>query len=338
MKRQIKRALANLLYWSGFLHLYKHIRLRGKGLVLMYHRVLPAEQRAQSFSSDGIIVEPQTFERHLRLLRKHFSLVSVDELAERLRAGAPLQGYPCLISFDDGWADNHEHALPLLRRHRAPAVIFLPTDYIGTGQLFWQERLGRLVHGLYLQRERVDPAVIRRLGLEAIFRLQEPALRPAIKAFVTDQKSRAYAEIDALLHELSSVVDERSLPASVDRYLDWPRARELREHGISLGAHAVSHRILTRLSEPEVHHEAAESKRRLEQELGAPVTSFAYPNGDYDAGVAEAVTAQGYTLAFSTRPGFISAEDDRFSLRRCNVHDDATATPALFLSRILGLL
>lgn len=339
MKRIIKNLLAHGLYFSGLLHLYKRLRLRGKAVVLMYHRVLPAEDRAASFSNDAIIVEPATFDRHLRWLRRHFRLVGVDELSRALRDGGRMDDYPCLITFDDGWEDNYRHAYPLLKKHAAPAVIFLPVDYIGTGRLFWQERMGELLFRLYQRRGELSAETLNQFGLTEIATLPASAARAAIKRLVNRHKARPYSEIDAQLEELQQLTgDGGAAGAAPDRYFDWEAARTLQQDGIDLGSHASSHRILPRLSVEEVRAEVSDSKARLEKELGRPVRSFAYPNGDYDDAVAAAVRDAGFDLAFTTERGTVAPGDPPFRVRRVNIHEEVTRNGPLFLSRVLGLL
>src|SRR6201999_329515 len=108
---------AATLYYSGALWLYAAVKLRGKAVVLMYHRVLPSG--ADSFSHAGIVVTPQTFERHMRFFARHFRLLDLAGFRKELDGGFGPRA--CLVTFDDGWQDNHRHALPVLRRHRVPA-------------------------------------------------------------------------------------------------------------------------------------------------------------------------------------------------------------------------
>jgi peptidoglycan/xylan/chitin deacetylase (PgdA/CDA1 family) len=108
--------------------------------------------------------------------------------------------------------------------------------------------------------------------------------------------------------------------------------------GMRFGAHSFSHRIMTTLPREEVVCEVRESRRLLSEQLGQPVDTFSYPNGDWNPGVADQVKAHGFVLSFSTEPGVVSVEDDPFALRRVNVHEHITSTDAMFLARVVGCL
>src|SRR6267143_2306105 len=121
-------------------------RLRGRVLILGYHRVLPESELRRQFVQPGMYVRPRVLEAHLRFLRRHFRIISFDEFLSLrdARAWDPGARY-CLITFDDGWRDNYVHAYPLLRRLAMPATIFLPTRFVGTDEWFWPEKLAHVL-------------------------------------------------------------------------------------------------------------------------------------------------------------------------------------------------
>ena len=141
----LKRCIAYGLYYSGALWAYRRVVLRNRAIVLMYHRVLPAA--ADSFSASGIVVSPSVFTANMRFLRRHFTPLSADEFQSCLDRGRFPTG-ACLVTFDDGWQDNEQHALPILQSIGVPAVLFVATGYIGTGNTFWQERMTRQLFAL----------------------------------------------------------------------------------------------------------------------------------------------------------------------------------------------
>src|ERR1044072_5818011 len=155
-KRMLKGAIVAFAYRTGLLQLYLRRKLRGRALVLTYHRVLPPERSAESFSTDAIVVSPETFRRQMRLLRHSFTPLSADEFAQALSA-AQLPPNPCVVPFDDGWYDNLDFALPILRETSVPAVLFVVTDCIGTDNCFWQERLSRALNAPRRIPERSRP-------------------------------------------------------------------------------------------------------------------------------------------------------------------------------------
>ena len=136
-----KACIAQLLFTLGVLDLLRSRRLRGRAVVLMYHRVLSTEARARSASHPGYLISDATFARQMAFLKTHFTVLTEQQFVEHLDTGRPFPDSSCLITFDDGWQDNLTHAWPVLRALRLPAVIYLPVNFIGTTRLFWREAL-----------------------------------------------------------------------------------------------------------------------------------------------------------------------------------------------------
>lgn len=113
------------------------------------------------------------------------------------------------------------------------------------------------------------------------------------------------------------------------RFLSVEELRSLRDAGIEIGSHTLTHPLLTTIAETDRRREVADSRTRLEATLGGAITSFSYPGGDFDGAVEQEVARAGYALAFTTIPGVnrpgarttalrrteVSASDGRFVFR-----------------------
>ena len=104
-----------------------------------------------------------------------------------------------------------------------------------------------------------------------------------------------------------------------DRGLSWNEIRDMQAGGIEIGAHSVTHAVLTRLSLEAARREIVESKQRIKQELGRPATAFAYPRGRFSAHVIRLVREAGFTSACSERIGANRPGEDLFRLRRTEI-------------------
>jgi peptidoglycan/xylan/chitin deacetylase (PgdA/CDA1 family) len=335
LRRFIRSAIAWGLYYSGALWLMARSRLRDGAIVVMYHRVLPAG--ADTFSSDSIIVTPQTFARHMRFLKRHFHLLSMRELADAYAASQPLPPMSCVVTFDDGWFDNHRHALPILREHQVPAVVFAATDYIGSDRCFWQERIARM---LYLAAGSAgEPSRLAALHAGAEIGVQDPARRRELAlAAVARLKSRGPAAIAALENELRSALESAGIHAGLgdDRFMSWPELKALAgDPNLTIGSHGCSHAPLTSLDAAACEGELRRARDTLERELGRPVDTVGYPNGDYDDTVVALARAAQYRLGFTTDKGTISIADDAFRLRRVNIGESNTRSAPDFLCALL---
>lgn len=328
--------LTLLLYYSGVAWLYCNWALRRQAVVLMYHRVLPTAEAANSFSADAIVVTPETFDRQMAFLRRHFNPVDIDQFLQMLSGAKPWQPRTCLVTFDDGWADNAEHAVPILARRRVPATIFLATGYVGTDACFWQERLSRLLYRAW--QGGGAQSLFASLNAAHLLSYPPAQVRLAIRHLVTSLKKRDRAEIDRLMEQAAALPGP---PASVgaDRFMSWPEAAKTATSGfVTLGSHAHSHTPLTRLSRDDVRKEIEHAAAQLQAQLGPTAMTFAYPNGDYSDQVAAQVRDFGYRTAFTTDTGRVRAGDDPMKLRRMNISERGTESRDGFLCRLLGWL
>lgn len=309
-------------------------------VVLTYHRVIPRYQASKCVQA-GMYVTPWNFERHIRFLKTHFSVVRFSEIFERIKSGKlisrPNHKPFCVLTFDDGWYDFYLHAFPTLKAHELPAMVFLPTDYIGTRTWFWTDRLGYLFyHGynseasgdaVYKGR---DPLVKKLIGLRG-------GLESRIESAIELLKGVSSESIEGTIQELSSIW--RISPNPDGRaFLSWDEVREMAASNlITFGSHTAGHRILTTLTDDEIHDEIDESRKRLiaEQAVDPSFIPFCYPNGNYNDKIVSVVQNIGYNLAVTTKRGWNELGSAPFTLRRIGIHQDMTSTEAMFGCRIL---
>lgn len=340
LRYSIKLFSASCLYYSGLLHFYLRWRARNRGVVLLYHRVLTEAERAATFSSAAIIVSTATFENQLRFLRRHFTVVGPQEFHDWLAGKRHYQRPPCLITFDDGWQDNLDHAHPRLKAKGMPALIFLPTAYIGSGKSFWQERLSRLLYRLGCQPALRHHPLVARHGWSDLFSAQGAELAERAANLARMYKIRSLQEVDTMVTEVGAALaafpneDERT---DVDTFLSWEAVRQMGADGIHFGSHTVTHPILTQADAATVNAELHESRRTLEQRLQTPVRMFAYPNGNHDAQTCQQAREAGYELAFTTVPGWTQPGDDPLRIRRHNIHEGAHGHLPLFFATLLNV-
>jgi peptidoglycan/xylan/chitin deacetylase (PgdA/CDA1 family) len=334
LRRRSRRLIANTLYYSGVLWLMASIRFHRKAFVLMYHRVLPAG--ADTFSADSICVRPETFARQMAFLRRHFRVLSIAELAEHLNSGRELPSRSCVVTFDDGWRDNFEHALPVLRDQQVPAVIFVATDFIGGDDCFWQERLSRLMFHAVRGGAAARTLVEQTVGSPGLGERDPADQRRIIRDAVDALKNRTQPEIAALEQRVRAALDGGVVSFGEDRFMDWAQVTALTQGTlVSVGSHGCTHTPLTKLSEEHAASELNEASRRIATAVGVPTASIGYPNGNYDDTVVSLTRAAGYQLGFTTDKGYVGDIRDPFKLPRINIHEGASSTMPDFLCAIL---
>jgi peptidoglycan/xylan/chitin deacetylase (PgdA/CDA1 family) len=285
---------------------------RGRLSILIFHRVLA---RPDPLSPD----EPDVveFEAQMRWVRSWFNVLPLGAAIDRLYAGT-IPPRALAITFDDGYADNEELAAPILARLGLSATFFISTGYLGGG-IMWNDRVIEAVRACPGDSLDVSAAGLGRhaVATSGERRAAIAALLKAIKHFDPPQRDAATAAIVA-------AAGGRPSPALM---MQPEQVRRLRALGMDIGAHTVSHPILTRLDAEQAADEMSVGKRALEQLLDEPVELFAYPNGvpgqDYAAEHVAMANACGFRAAVSTAWGAASARSDRFQLPRFTPWDRA---------------
>ena len=314
-------------------------RKPGSLVVLMYHRVLPADSPARRTEQPGMYVSPETFDLHLRELKQRFELMYLDDWLQRAKEGGTLPRLACAITFDDGWRDNYEFALPALTKHGAPATIFLVSSYIGTSYLFWPNRLMTLVRKSFSEPGSVSfPEPLRRIT-EPV--LAQAASRGELSAEDTDAVVQGAKEWDE--GEIRRLVETAAGSCGESRdereILDREQIIKMSATGlVRFGSHTATHfRLGGRVPSQDLEREIIGSQAALHELCGQPVNLFCYPNGDTSAPAIDLVR-QHYLGAVTTRRGWHAVNSDPYLIRRIGVHEDVSSAREPFLERLSGWL
>ncbi len=309
--KQLSSLAVRSAAFSKFVTLLEQARGKAPHLlpVLTYHRVDRPEARPALYP--GLIsATPEAFEQQMAYLAANYAVVSVPELLDASRTGAALPPRSVMVTFDDACLDFAEHAWPVLKRHRIPVTLFVPTAFPDHPErAFWWDRL---YHALTATpRDHVATPAGR-------FSLGTPAQRlDAYKRLAVYAKSRPHAEamawIEQICHELGA-------PPPEPNVMNWETLRRLAREGVTLGAHTQTHPLMNRVSLDEVRAEAVGSLRDLEREIGSALPIFAYPSGGLSDEVVRLLEREGFVLAFTTLPGINDMREvDPLRLRRINV-------------------
>lgn len=254
--------------------------LTPRPVILMYHRVA-----TPAVDPWDLAVSPHRFEEQVAALVAHRTVLPLAELARQAGAGE-LPADALAITFDDGYVDNLEVALPVLQRHAAPATVFVSTGYVGSDREYWWDELARMLLGGGGDLGSYHSAWAR------------------LKAMDDAEREEAMAELRRT--HLPAAPDPTDLPMTADEL-----AVLAAEPLITIGAHSVTHASLKQLPPSLRESEIAGSRSACEAFTGRPVELFAYPFGDVDRATRDAVAAAGFSSACSTEPRSIrrSGED-----------------------------
>jgi len=266
------------------------------------------------------------FAARMAHIARHYHVLTVEDLAQRLQEGrAPHNALA--ITFDDGYRDNLTHAAPILSRLGLPATIFLVTGYIDTPRALWFDRLAMAFKSGTARRVELSDGRILALTTEKERLAALSAAWALLKLLPDDERS---SSLEQLIQTL------RAVPERPKRLmLGWDEVNALRGLGFSIGAHTVTHPIMSRLTQSQVRDEVYGSKAAIEKGVGASVRAFAYPNGqpaDYSEAVTQVVREAGFTCAVTTKRGLNDANTPVLELRRGGPWEKHVPTYALKLA------
>jgi peptidoglycan/xylan/chitin deacetylase (PgdA/CDA1 family) len=319
LKSQLFRAGLSALWYSGAARVCERWTA-GKGAILMLHRVQP--MAAAGFSPNArLSISPE----YLRALLLGFraadiDVISMDEALARVHDTKHTRRFVC-FTFDDGYRDNLEHALPVFRRFRAPFTVYATTSFLDRTLAPWWIALEQVI-----ARQPVSLATKERMFAERagwFMRMTAAELPPQLERFLAEhgQSMRALAE-----REMCS----------------WSELRSLQDAGVEIGCHGVSHARLSCESPEGVQRELSAARRLLEAQLGQPVRHLAYPYGKPEhVGPRDFAIAceLGFASAVTTRAGCVFAGHTahRHSLPRIEVTSSFDASSHYLQTILTGL-
>jgi peptidoglycan/xylan/chitin deacetylase (PgdA/CDA1 family) len=289
--------------------------------ILTYHRV--NDHRDPFFAALGNAV----FERQVQHLARHYVVLPVEELVDRMAAGAVPRN-AAAITFDDGYRDTLTHAAPILAGYGLPATVFLATGFIGTTEIPWYDRLATAFK-LSTRSSIVAPSG-EELPLETVDDRLAALVRTRthLKALTEEQFQRAF-------HRLLETLRAGERQSSKNAMLNWDDVHALRGLGFRIGAHTVTHPVLSRVSAERARAEIMGSREMIQGACGTAPRAFAYPNGgpaDYTAAVVDIVREAGFRCAVTTRFGLNTPRTSPWELQRGQPWEEHLPTFALKLA------
>jgi peptidoglycan/xylan/chitin deacetylase (PgdA/CDA1 family) len=324
------RAGLEALYFSGAHFLLRPI-LSGVGAVFMLHHVRPP-RKGEFQPNRHLEVAPEFLRAMLSHLRsRDIDVITLDEVHDRLRMRNFSRRFAC-FTLDDGYRDNRDFALPVLREFDAPCTLYVASDFAeGTGRLWWI--------ALEMAIAKASTIEVTIGGTPHRLDTSTPAAKQAAFDRLHDWlRSLAEHDLQRELTELCArhLVDEAAICREL--CMSWDELKLLAQDPlITVGAHSITHCNLARQSEATVSHELTVSRARIESALQRPIVHLAYPYGDKTAaGQREFALARaaGYKTAVTTRPGMIFPEsaDHVTALPRVSLngnYQDARILPVL---------
>lgn len=308
---------------------------KAKAIILMYHRITRTE-----LDPWGMCVSPENFSEHLHAIRQVATPMSLVDFV-RARESGELPERAVVVTFDDGYLDNFERALPLLRQHQVPATLFITTCNIDSPREFWWDRLETLLLAPTTLPERLELPLdsgvrVWELGSAANYSAVERENDRGTMAWLAgkDGRLRFFYDVWKSLWPLAADKREQAL----DQLANWsgvdsspsPSRRSMssaeihamgQESLMTIGAHTVDHPPLSAHPAEFQSEQILLGRENLQQILGVPVTTFAYPHGEYSPETIRLLRNAGFECAVTVQQKVVGLDSDDMTLPRFGVRD-----------------
>jgi peptidoglycan/xylan/chitin deacetylase (PgdA/CDA1 family) len=305
LRNNVIRAGLGALYFTGAHYLLAPI-FAGVGAIFMLHHVRP-QRDAEFQPNHHLEIAPEFLRAMLAHLRSHdVDIITMDEVHQRLAERNTLRRFAC-FTLDDGYRDNRDFALPVMREFGAPFTVYVASDFAeGIGRLWWI--------ALEMVIAKASSIEVEIGGTHVRLDTGSPAAKQAAFDRLHDWLRRLPGEHD-LQREIAALcarhgVDETAICREL--CMSWDELKAFAADPlIGFGAHSITHCNLARQSEEVASQEMAVSRARIEGALQRPILHLAYPYGDkIAAGTREFALARsaGFKTAVTTRPGMIFPE------------------------------
>ena len=319
-------------------HNWPAVRPRLK--ILAYHRVLARDDPQVELEQPAMWVTPETFEKNIVWLKEKFEIIRLRDWVSTSTRTFKNKNY-CCITFDDGWLDNYQCALPILIKHNVPITLFCVSEMIESGLDFWPGRLASYV------RQSVGtgrwPGCLDDLPWLNAVVLDDEAIkqRPLGQANMDKLIDGCKIYSDSDINQFLDIMfeNERKDYVQPRRLLNTIEVRKMIETGlVDIGSHTKYHTRLTTLrTDTQLTDEILGSKLSLEARFGVTVDLFCYPNGHWTRPAIEMVE-QYYLGGCVLRSGWNYQGQSLGDLKRFNMHEDIANEKVEFFSRMSGFI
>lgn len=307
----LKTFAKSLLIGAGILRLFGSNQRSGVG-ILMYHSVM--ENPDDVVDSIGSIVHSApVFETQMQTIARDFQPVSLEDAGRYVMGEAEFRKRPVVVTFDDGYADNYEVAMPILNRCGVPASFYITVDCVERRMLPWPSRL-RFAFRTTKQKTWSDED-------GTSWRLVFPEERERAYLSACDRYSKlSGANLESKIQKAEFDLDAK-VPADSGRLMmDWEQVRGLAKNGHIVGSHTMTHPNLAFLNIDDMRRELNESKRQMESHVGTSVHHISYPCPalfpNWTQQTTEESQRAGYKTAVTTTNGLAHKRDNPFELKR----------------------
>lgn len=304
VKEALRWALSYGVVQSGISAKGRTSRSTNQAIILYGHRV--------SADNEGYLqgLRPSWFAQHVQYLTRHYEIIPLEHLVECLNENKDLPANAAVLTFDDGFRDNWDYAIPVLRQARAVATFFVVTGALQSGILPWPQRLG------YAFQHTSKLEVTLQVATPLHVNIRTSAQRQRCYRLVFNRLSTYPAQVrEALIDGICAALDVR---APTDRMLTWQHVEQMHAMGMGIGAHTHTHSLLAKVPMEEAVREMTRSRDELRKNIGIARPCFAFPGGSLTHALTERVKELGFQSAFAPNRAarWVTSQSDVYRLPR----------------------
>ena len=246
------------------------------------------------------------FEKCIKYLkRNNYVFISTKQLIDSINGKSIAPKGAVWISFDDGWKENIDNVIPIIKKYKIQVTFFISTDPVENTGVFWRtyiEKYKENLPGSYKNNTK--------------------------KLWNIDEKKRKEI-IEKIANKFNNKIEREAMTVNDIKYIsDIPE--------ITIGSHTIHHFITPNCTDEELEYEIKKSKYILENWIGKEVKYFAYPFGDFSGREKRILIKYGFEMAATTRKSLIYNNEDLYFIPRFGVSDNYILLPR-FLSNIVGI-
>lgn len=296
--------------------------------VFLFHRVSP--QRDSLWDP----ISPERFDSMIKYISKKHHIVSLEDHILGKNESKTIQKQLASVVFDDGYKDFLNYALPVLKKYNCPASMYVVTNCVTNQTPPWTYTLDYHFLNSKKLTIQLDPDLLPGDLRIKTFNDRASKLKFA-KAFKPYLKKIKNSQRLLLLEQILSSMDDVTVPSNL--IMNWDELREIKNEGIEIGSHSVTHPLLAELeSKSELINEIKNSGTAIEKNLGHFPRTLSYPIGSYNELVKQTAKECGYQLGLAVNQKFYdNSVDDLFEIPRVELYNQNFITTNL---RIRGVI
>jgi len=322
-KAATKQTIAACFRYSGAAALRKKLS-GGNCVILSYGRVTQSHPFECGVYTPKTGISLGTFENHIKHMAKSCKILSLAEIIRRYVASEPYPKRSVAITLDHAWSDNFEFALPILKKYKVQATLFIAAQLVGKDGTFWTERAAHAA----IQIKKRRNSLVQAFPEESM----PPEAKFIISLLLSDPRAAIYAELvisnllnlpperlQVVLHFFEELAEE---PWQGNRsWATWQEVREMVSSGhIDIGSLGDSDFNLNALDQDMLDAEIELPRSAIQKEIGMLPEMFAYPNGFFDENIIRKVSKAGYSGAFTLLPGFADFSSNTWTMPRVRIY------------------